>query len=196
MNGRDNHQLRFVNIVGNRFKEWRKEAIITSLGDWTAASAAERNITINQNVYDPPKNQPFFSWGDSVLAGLPEVQAALGMEKEGSIESILFPHPLENVRSVTDADRPTIAKALASAAVGQTVMLPVNSRSELLDNNSCAVFDEDNSCVAVALPTPGLRQAMQDAVTIAPMAMPVMLAVRIDRLDPHMDVRGTLVEVK
>jgi len=196
MNGRDNHQLRFVNIIENRFKEWRKEAIVTSLGDWTAASAAERNITINQNVYDPPKNQPFISWGDSVLAGLPEVRAALGMEEEGSIESILFPHPLENVKTVTDTDRPTIARAIANASVGQTVMLPVNSRSELLDDNGCAVFDEDNSCIAVALPTPELRQAMQESVTIAPMAMPVMLAVRIDRLDPHMDVRGTLVEVK
>jgi hypothetical protein len=147
-------------------------------------------------MYDPPKDRPFFSWGDSVLSGLAEVRAALGMEEEGSVESILFPHALENVRSVDDADRPTIAKALAGASVGQTINLPVNSRSNLLDDFGCAVFDEDGACVMVKLPTPELRTAMQEAVTVEPMGMPVMAAVKIERMDPHGDVRGTLVEVK
>jgi hypothetical protein len=74
--------------------------------------------------------------------------------------------------------------------------MPVNSRSPLLDDNSCVVFDMDNSCVVLALPTEELRRRVQDAIPTMPAASPVLLVVRIDRINPHQDVRGTLVEIK
>jgi parallel beta-helix repeat protein len=196
MSGRDNHQLRNLEIVRNRFKEWRKEAIATSLGDWSPASVAERRIKIDQNAYDPPRDQAFMSWGDAVLPGLPEIRSVLGLEQQGSVEAIQFAHSLENIRTIADPDRPTIAKALKDAAAGQDLTMPVNSRSPLLDDNSCVVFDMDNSCVVLALPTEELRRRVQDAIPTMPAASPVLLVVRIDRINPHQDVRGTLVEIK
>jgi parallel beta-helix repeat protein len=196
MSDRGNHHLRFVDISRNRFKEWRKQAIATSLGDWSPASVAERQIRIDQNAYDPPRDRAFFLWGDTALAGLPDVRSVLGLEEQGSIQEIPFAHSLEDIKTIADADRPTIAQALKDAKAGQALSIPVNSRSPLLDDNSCAVFDQDNSCVAVALPTEELRRRMQDAVSTTPMATAVLLAVRIDQILPHQDIRATLIEIK
>ena len=90
MSGRENHQLRNLEIVRNRFKEWRKEAIATSLGEWSPASVAERGIRIDQNDYDPPQDRTFVSWGDAAMAGLPEIRSVLGLEQQGSIQVIQF----------------------------------------------------------------------------------------------------------
>jgi hypothetical protein len=85
---------------------------------------------------------------------------------------------------------------LKDATEGETLTIPVDSRSSVVDDNSCAVFDRDGTCVAVALPTEELRRRMQDAVSIEPMGASVLIEVRIDQLLPHQDVRGTLVEIK
>jgi hypothetical protein len=127
---------------------------------------------------------------------LPDVRSVLGLEEQGSIQEIPFAHSLEDIKTIADADRPTIAQALKDAKAGQALSIPVNSRSPLLDDNSCAVFDQDNSCVAVALPTEELRRRMQDAVSTTPMATAVLLAVRIDQILPHQDIRATLIEIK
>jgi hypothetical protein len=186
---RGKNQLRYIVVMHNRFKEWRKEAI-------AAGSVVKKGIGIDQNFYDPPGDRAFVVWGDAAVAGLPEMRSVLGMEERGSIEAIEFAHSLENIRTVADADRPTIAKALKDATEGGTLTIPVNSRSPVLDDDSCAVFDWDNSCVAVALPTEELRRRMEDAVSITPTGVGVLIEVRIDRVGPHGDVRGTLVEIK
>jgi parallel beta-helix repeat protein len=196
MSGRENHQLRYIDIMRNRFKEWRKEAIATGLGDWSPASVAQRDIRIDENFYDPPRDRAFALWGDAVLPGLPEIRSVLGLEQQGSVGAVGFAHSLEDIRTIADGDRPTIAKALKDATVGGALTIPVNSRSPLLDDNSCAVFDWDNSCVAVALPTEELRRRMQDAVSTAPTGAAVLIEVRIDQILPHQDVRTTLVEIK
>ena len=131
-----------------------------------------------------------------MLAGLPEIRSVLGLEEQGSVESIPFAHSLEDIRTMGDADRPTIAKALKDATEGGTLTIPVNSRSPVLDDDSCAVFDGDNNCVMVALPTEELRKRMQDAVSTVPTGAAVLVEVRIDQILPRGDVRGTLVEIK
>jgi hypothetical protein len=103
---------------------------------------------------------------------------------------------MEDVRTIADADRPTITGALKNAALGAVVTIPVNSRTPVLGDESCAVFDGDNECVAVALPTKELRRRIEDAVSIWPTARAVLVQVRIDRILPHGDVRTTLVEIK
>jgi hypothetical protein len=194
--GPENHQLKNVEIGHNRFKEWRKEAIATGLGDWVAGSVGERGIKIDEDQFDPPNGGTFVMWGDSTLAGLAEIRSGLGLEAGGSVDAIQFAHSLVNVKSIGDADRPTIAKGLLGATIGGTVTLVVNSRSELLDDDTCAVFDWDNSCVAVALPTEELRVRMRNAVPVDPVAVGMPIEVRIDEIGPHQDVRGTLVEIK
>jgi parallel beta-helix repeat protein len=196
MSGRDNHQLGNIQITRNRFKEWRKDAIATSLGDWSPASIAQRDISIDRNVYDPTRGEVFFQWGDAALGSFTDIHSVLNVEQNGSVAAIAFAHSLENIRTIADSDRPTIVKALKDATVGESITIPVNSRSPVLDSNACAVFDHDNSCVFVALPTEELRRRMQDAVSTTPTALPVLVTVRIDQINPHQDFRATLVEIR
>jgi len=195
MSNRDNHVLKGIQITQNRFKEWRGSAIVTSLGDWSPASVTQREIQIDQNVYDPLAGRPFFTWGDSSLLSLDEIRSILGVEKNGSMGQIDFQYPLQDAKTVTDPDRPTIARALKSAAVGTEAMIPAACRSPIFQNGTCAIYDSDNHCVMLAVPT-DLRPRLEDAVGVWPAAVPVSLQVRIDRNGADHDTRGTLVEIK
>jgi len=193
MSDRDNHRLGSIDISRNRFKEWRSAAIATSLGDWSAKSAAERGIRIDGDFFDAGRDKPYFSWGDSTLADLPAIRSVLGMEAQGSVQAIRFLYPLENAKTLADPTRPTIAKALTGAAEGSVVTIPASCRSPLFNNDSVAVFDQENTCVALTLPTADLRQTVQDALSIWPSAAPISLEIRIERINPHQDLRGTLI---
>jgi parallel beta-helix repeat protein len=196
MTGREGHELQSLEITRNRFKEWRQAAIETTLGDWANDSAARRGLTIDHNIYDAPRGRPFFNWAGSPLGSLDEVRQKLGIESSGSAEAIDFIRALENVPTIGDSSRPTIARAMASAAAGAVIDLPATCRSPILNDSRCAVFDWDDHCVLVALPTPALKTRMQNALGVEPVALPVMARVRIDQILPHEDVRATLVEIR
>jgi hypothetical protein len=195
MSDRDNHRLGSIDISRNRFKEWRSAAIATSLGDWTANSAAQRGIHIDGDFFDAGRDKPYFSWGDSTLADLPAIRSALGLEAQGSVQAIRFLYPLENAKTLADPTRPTIARALNGAAEGSVVTIPASCRSPLFNDNTVAVFDEENACVALTAPTAELRQRIQEALSLWPSAAPISLEIRIDRIQPHQDLRGTLIAV-
>jgi parallel beta-helix repeat protein len=195
MPDRDNYHLRNLTITGNRFKEWRKGAIGTGLGQWTNTSAADWQIKIDQDFFDPPRDRPLASWADKPVADLDAMRSALGLESGGSIQSIDFGRSLEKARTMSDPNRPTIAKALKDAAVGKAVTIPVSCRSPLIDDKSCAVFDQDNDCIMLALPA-DRREVFQSDVSISPIAIPVLLDVRIDQIQPGRDVHATLTAVR
>ncbi len=123
------------------------------------------------------------------------MRSALGLEAGGSIQSIDFVHKLENARTISDADRPTIAKALKDAFVGKAVTIPVSCRSPIIDGKNCAVFDQDNDCVMLTMSANG-QDHLQRVLSISPVAIPVLLDVRIDQIQPGRDVRATLVAVR
>jgi parallel beta-helix repeat protein len=195
MPDRDNYHLRFLTITGNRFKEWRKAAIGTGLGQWTNTSAADWGIKIDEDFFDPPRDRPLAYWADKPVADLAAMRSALGLESGGSIQSIAFLRMLENARTISDPDRPTIAKALKNAEAGNVATIPVSCRSPLIDVKSCAVFDQDNDCVMLALPA-DWPERLGSVVSISPGAIPVFLDVRIDRIGPGRDVRATLMGVR
>jgi hypothetical protein len=195
MPDRDNYHLRNLSITGNRFKEWRKGAIGTGLGNWTEKSAADWGIKIDNDFFDPPRDGSFASWADKPVADLGAMRSALGLEAGGSIQSIDFIRRLENVRTMSDTDRPRIAGVLKTAEVGKVVTIPAYCRSPLIDGKSCAVFDQDNECVFLSVPGDDSGH-FQSAVPEAPVAVPVLVDVRIDRMLPGRDVRATLVGVR
>ena len=202
MSDRDNHRLGSIDISRNHFKEWRSAAIATSLGDWTVKSAAERGIRIDGDFFDAGRDKPYFSWGGSSLADLAEIRSVLGLEGQGSVQAIRFLYPLENAKTLGDPTRPTIARALKGAAAGKEVTIPASCRSPLFNDDMVAVFDDQNACVAVTVPTVDLRQRVESALTIWPAAAPISLDIRIDDIQPHhsggfasTDVHATLMAV-
>ncbi len=195
MPDRDDHHLRQITITHNRFKEWRKAAIGTGLGRWTNQSAQDWALNIDENFYDPPHDKPFAEWADSPVADLPAMRSVLGLESGGSIQSILFEYPLEDAKTISDPDRPTIAKATKDATVGQVVTIPASCRSPIGDQKTCAIFDQDNHCLMISVPQEW-RKPLETAVTAWPSAVPVLLEVRIDQITAAPDIRGTLMAVR
>jgi hypothetical protein len=196
MSGREGYRLGSIDISRNRFKEWRSAAIATSLGDWTAQSARQRGIDIDGDVFDPLRDKLYFSWGDSSLADLPAIRSVLRLESRGSVQAIRFLYPLENAKTLADPTRPTIARAVKGAAVGDVVTIPASCRSPIFGNDTLAVFDQDNACIAVTATTAELLQRVQEALSIWPRATPISLEIRIDVVQPHQHVRATLIEVR
>ncbi|HEX4055230.1 MAG TPA: right-handed parallel beta-helix repeat-containing protein [Tepidisphaeraceae bacterium] len=194
MPDRDNYHLRQITIEHNRFKEWRKAAIGTGLGHWTNTSAKDWGLNIDQNFYDPPHDLPFAKWADAPIADLPAMRSVLGLESGGSIQSILFEYSLENVKTISDSDRPTIARAMKDAAVGTIVTIPASCRSQISEGKTCAIFDQDNHCMMISVPDEW-HTRLETAVSNWPSAAPVLLEVRIDQIAPDGDIRGTLMAV-
>jgi hypothetical protein len=157
---------------------------------------ADRSIHIDGDFFDPPPDLPFIVWGGSNLASVADIRSTLGLESTGSVQAIGFTHPLENIRSVLDANRPTILAAMKNAAVGGIVTVPANSRTSLGDDGQCAVFDRDGLCIALSVPAADLRDRLNHALDTWPSAAPVMLEVKVDRNQPHQDFGATLLAVK
>jgi parallel beta-helix repeat protein len=195
MPDRDNYHLKNIAITGNRFKEWRKGAIGTGLGNWTNRSAADWAIKMDQDFFDPPRDGPLAYWADKPVADLEAMRSAIGVESNGSIQSVDFVRSLEHVRTMKDPDRETLAKALKNAAPGKVVAIPINCRSPMIDQTKCAVFDQDNDCVMLLVPA-NSRARLESGVPIFPVAMPILLDVRIDQIQPGRDVEATLVNVR
>jgi parallel beta-helix repeat protein len=195
MSNRDNHELKFIDITQNRFKEWRSGAIVTSIGDWSPTSVAQRQIKIDQNTYDSLPDKPFFTWGDSSLTDIPDIRSALGLEQNGARGQIELRYPLEDAKSICDPDRLTIAKAIKSAQPGSTVTIPAACRSPLFPDGTCAIYDRDNNCLALSVPAE-LRDRLQETISNWPSIVPILLEIRLDQNGPNHDVRGTLVEIK
>ncbi|HEY1922708.1 MAG TPA: right-handed parallel beta-helix repeat-containing protein, partial [Tepidisphaeraceae bacterium] len=195
MPDRDNYHLQDLTITGNKFKEWRKGAIGTGLGNWTNSSAADWKIKIDQDLFDPPHSGPLAYWADKPIADLDTMRSALGLESTGSIQSIDFMHSLERTRTNNDPDRPTLAKALKNAVVGKTVTIPITCRSPLIEQTKCAVFDQDNDCVMLTIPA-DKRSRLESGVPILPVAIPILLDVRIDQIQPGRNTQATLTGVR
>jgi parallel beta-helix repeat protein len=195
MPDRDNYHLQDITITGNRFKEWRKGAIGTGLGNWTNKSAADWEIKMDQDFFDLPPDGPLAYWADKPIADLDAMRSMLGLESGGSIQSVDFVRSLEHTRTMTDPDRPTLAKALKNAAAGKVVTIPISCRSPLIDQKKCAVFDQDNDCVMLTV-SADARARLESGVPTSPVAMPILMDVRIDQIQPGRDVEATLVGVR
>jgi parallel beta-helix repeat protein len=195
MPDRDNYHLKDITISGNRFKEWRKGAIGTGLGNWTNRSAADWGIEMDRDSFDLPRDRPLAYWADKPVADLETMRSALGLEAEGSIQSIDFVRSLERTWTMKDSDRPTMAKALKNAALGKTIAIPVNCRSKVIDKKKCAVFDLDNDCVMLDVPATTLAR-LESGVPTLPVGVPILLDVRIDQIQAGREVDATLIGVR
>jgi parallel beta-helix repeat protein len=185
MAGRDNHNLDHLAIQHNQFKASRKAAISTSLGDWSADSPAARAIDIDENLYDLQGGKPLWSWADSPLAGLADVRSLLKLETHGDTEDLEFQHRLENAKSISDADRPTILNVLKNAAVGDEVALPAIGRTKAFGEGNYAIFDFDGNWAVVHVEGDEAKTRFEEVVSESPVIQAVGVRGKVLALPPN-----------
>lgn len=181
MTNRGDYKLGNVVIRNNLFKDWRRVAVSTSLGDWDTQSARTKNIVMEGNIYDPPKGKPFFEWAKKEYATLKEAQATLGFEQNAKIKQVKFDRELIATRPVNDEGLVSFAKLLSDAKSGSVVVLPANGRTSLVKVSkgwTCQVYDLRNGFVQVTIPDEKLRAAVEQ-IQEWPETVPVNVKVRL-----------------
>ena len=187
---RPGHELVGCVVRANRFAGWRGAAVSTSLGSWGQRSAQDRGLTLDSNLFDPPPRKPLYQWGSQELTSLGEVRRVLGLEKAGAVQRLPFSRPLVAARTRERLKGLIIDRAVAGAKVGDEVTVPVNGRTSI-QGNRVEVFDLANRYLTLTLPDAEVQRAVETRVPPYPVSEPVFVRVRLDKLTPATDLRGT-----
>jgi len=218
---RGTHILGRVIIKDNLIKDWRTDAIGSSLEDTIRFDhPADQGIAIDRNSYDPGPSHVIMTWFNKadkrrfVVDNLNEARTQLGVETHGAVKADQFIGPLIPVKKTALSDwtpdrrkidevpsrgveKITIDRAIRAAAsrVGDSTTIPVFGRKKIVQRGRewiVEVYDLDARYVRLILPSKAARDRVETAVLPYASIRPSHLRVKLTRLTPY-DVEGVFV---
>jgi hypothetical protein len=148
-----------------------------------------RKLTLDGNLFDPPRGGAVFRWNGKEFLTLTDVRKGLGLEQSGTVEHIPFNPSLVESRTRSSRLERTIDRAIATSKVGDDVTIPVNGRTSIRDDR-VQVFDLANRFVTLSLPDERVRHSIESAITSYPLSEPVLVKVRLTKIAPATDLRA------
>lgn len=163
-------ELKNITLRDNQFAGSREAAVLTSLGAWTSASAAGRNIRIERSVFDPAARTPLVRWGTLAINRAADLGRLLGVDRAAVERAVKLPADLRSLMDLIQSPRssvPLIGKQLKQQNDGLIEITASQRGAVTTSDGQAACVITDGQGGFALLKVPASAHARLDALPVS-----------------------------